>query len=292
VPEDREIVTRTGCRDEEQGSVTHAFTLIAPYQHGSLTRVSDPESCISGYDGDFRPAPQSDGALRSLFAWAKTNGVVFANPTSGIRIGRRDHSVFQPPADRGDCPDGRRRCHSAGPARRRLGGCARRQTWSDPRPATGRCRPINRRLTNAGRAWPLGRPHTPRPARLASPPPSVLAEHRNPHLLISARTALGHGPVSAAWANKILRGQPAHPGATAHRQPVRRSRYPPGPPAAPGCGLQPRRVDRDPLRGLRPPAPGTRSRSRPRNFTANPRISRQCSAPCTLGFPLNILSFS
>jgi hypothetical protein len=31
----------------------------------------------------------------------------------------------------------------------------------------------------------------------------------NPHLLLSARTAVGHGPVSAAWANLILRGLPA-----------------------------------------------------------------------------------
>jgi hypothetical protein len=29
VPEDGEIVARTGRRDEEQGPVTHAFTLIA-----------------------------------------------------------------------------------------------------------------------------------------------------------------------------------------------------------------------------------------------------------------------
>lgn len=35
-------------------------------------------------------------ALRSLFGWAKTNGVVFANPTRRIRTARRDDPIFQP----------------------------------------------------------------------------------------------------------------------------------------------------------------------------------------------------
>lgn len=35
-------------------------------------------------------------ALRSLFAWAKKNDVVFANPTSRIRVGRAEDPVWQP----------------------------------------------------------------------------------------------------------------------------------------------------------------------------------------------------
>ena len=35
-------------------------------------------------------------ALRSLFAWAKTNGVIFRDPTRRICVGRRDWPVWQP----------------------------------------------------------------------------------------------------------------------------------------------------------------------------------------------------
>ena len=56
-------------------------------------------------------------ALRSLFGWAKKNGVIFRNPTSRIRVGRRDWPVWQPLLPERDRPDRRGRHHPAGPAR-------------------------------------------------------------------------------------------------------------------------------------------------------------------------------
>ncbi|MFF0205995.1 hypothetical protein [Streptomyces sp. NPDC005017] len=35
-------------------------------------------------------------ALRSLFTWAKRNGLIFRNPTSRIRAGQYEHAVLQP----------------------------------------------------------------------------------------------------------------------------------------------------------------------------------------------------
>lgn len=46
-------------------------------------------------------AERSDilAGLRSLFRWAKKNGVVFADPTARMRIGRAEHAIWQPLSD-------------------------------------------------------------------------------------------------------------------------------------------------------------------------------------------------
>jgi site-specific recombinase XerD len=35
-------------------------------------------------------------AARSLFAWAKKNGVIFRDPASRLKVGRTRHAIFQP----------------------------------------------------------------------------------------------------------------------------------------------------------------------------------------------------
>jgi hypothetical protein len=35
-------------------------------------------------------------ALRSLFTWAKKTGVIFRNPAPWIRLGEREHPIWQP----------------------------------------------------------------------------------------------------------------------------------------------------------------------------------------------------
>ncbi|MFD4975213.1 hypothetical protein [Streptomyces sp. NPDC058424] len=35
-------------------------------------------------------------ALRSLFSWAKRNGLIFRNPTSRIKVGQYEYAVLQP----------------------------------------------------------------------------------------------------------------------------------------------------------------------------------------------------
>jgi integrase len=39
---------------------------------------------------------QAVSALRSLFTWARKAGVIFRNPATWIRVGKREHPVWQP----------------------------------------------------------------------------------------------------------------------------------------------------------------------------------------------------
>jgi integrase len=148
-------------------------------------------------------------ALRSLFAWAKKTGVVFANPANRISAGRRDYPVLQPltpeelakTIDAAATPQARLVVALAAVHAARCG-AIRALHLGDVDLA-------NRRLRIAGRPRPLD--------ELTHRLLLEWLDHRrrrwpntaNPHLLLSARTAVGHGPVSAAWANLILRGLPA-----------------------------------------------------------------------------------
>jgi len=149
------------------------------------------------------------GALRSLFGWATRSRIVFRNPTNRIKLPRLDDPVWQP-LSAGEIehtmaaattPQARlfvvlAAVHAARP------GAIRALTLNDVDLG-------NRRLTIAGRERPLDE-LTHRVLR-------EWLDHRrrrwpntaNPHLLISARTAVGLGPVSAAWVNPGLRGLPA-----------------------------------------------------------------------------------
>ncbi len=148
-------------------------------------------------------------ALRSLFAWAGRNRTVFRNPTSRIKLPRLDDPVWQPlsgkeiarTVEAATTPQARvfvvlAAVHAA------RSGAIRALTLDDVDLG-------NRRLTIAGRERPLD-DLTCRVLR-------DWLQHRrrrwpntaNPHLLISARTAVGLGRVSAAWVNPLLRGLPA-----------------------------------------------------------------------------------
>lgn len=145
-------------------------------------------------------------ALRSLFRGAKKNGVVFRDPVRGVTAGRLDYPVWQPlrpeeiaaTVEAATTPQTRLAVALAAVHAARHG-AIRNLTLDDVDLG-------NRRLTIAGRTRPLDQ-FTHR----------LLLEwldHRrqrwpntaNPHLLISSHTALGHGPVSAVWANRTLRG--------------------------------------------------------------------------------------
>jgi hypothetical protein len=147
-------------------------------------------------------------AARSLFAWAKKNGVIFRDPASPLRAGRAGHAIFQPllpgqidhAVEAAATPHARvfvalAAVHAARPAQ------IRALQLSDADLG-------NRRLTIAGRTRPLDDLTyqvllgwlTSRQARWPNT--------ANPHLLISRRTAPGTGPVSHAWL-RSLRGLPA-----------------------------------------------------------------------------------
>ena len=151
---------------------------------------------------------QAVTALRSLFTWARKTGLVFRNPATRIRLGKRDLPVWQPLEAR----------HLAGAAaaattpQARV--CVVLAAVHAARPAAIRALQLDdadlagRRLRLAGKDRPMG--------ELTG---KVLREwleyrHRrwphtaNPHLLISKESALHHGPVSTAYLTS-LRGLPA-----------------------------------------------------------------------------------
>jgi len=148
-------------------------------------------------------------ALRSLFAWAKTNGVIFRDPAQQIRVGRRDWPVWQPLP-----PEQITRTVEAAttPQARVFVALAAVHAARTSQVRALRLDDIdlgNRQLMIAGRTRPLD--------ELTHRVLLAWLDHRrrrwpntaNPHLLISARTAVGLGPVSIPWANQILRGLPA-----------------------------------------------------------------------------------
>jgi len=148
-------------------------------------------------------------ALRSLFGWAKKTGVIFRDPAALIRVGRLDWPVWQPLA-----PEQIAQTLQAAttPQARLLVALAAVHAARTSAARALRLDDVdlgNRRLTIAGRPRPLD--------ELTYRVLVQWLDHRrrrwpntaNPHLLISARTAVGLGPVSLPWANRILRGLPA-----------------------------------------------------------------------------------
>jgi len=179
----------------------------AGYQHLRQVTRADVVAYVEALHG--HPRRSAMAALRSLFGWAKANGVTFANPTSRVRAGRRDDSVLQPllpeevarTVQAATTPQARlvvalAAVHAARP------GAIRAIQLDDVDLA-------NRRLTIAGRTRPLD--------ELTHQVLVAWLDHRrrrwpntaNPHLLVSARTAVGFGPVSAPGINLVLRGLPA-----------------------------------------------------------------------------------
>ncbi|MFE3558348.1 hypothetical protein ACFXKW_26330 [Streptomyces sp. NPDC059193] len=148
-------------------------------------------------------------ALRSLFAWAKKNGVIFRNPTSQIKVGQAAAPVLQPllPAQV---------ARSAEAVTSHAGRLAvALAAVHAARPGSIRALQLddtdlgNRRITIAGRTNPLD--DLTRQLLLA------WLEHRrrrwpntaNSHLIINMNTALATVPVSSWWIERELRGQAA-----------------------------------------------------------------------------------
>jgi integrase len=146
--------------------------------------------------------------LRSLFTWAKKTGVIFRNPATRIRLGKREHPVWQPltaahlaEAVAVATTPAARLCvvlaavHAARP------GAIRALRLDDVDLAS-------RRLRLGGTGRPMG--------ELTGKVLREWLEYRqrrwphtaNPHLLVSKESALYHGPVSTAYLIS-LRGLPA-----------------------------------------------------------------------------------
>lgn len=167
------------------------------YDHLREVTRDDVAGYVTGLHGDERRLAVS--ALRSLFSWAKKTGVIFRNPATRIRQGKREYPVWQPltaahlaEAAAAATTPASRLCvvlaavHAARPgviralrledadlAARRLRLAGQDRPMSDLT-----CKVVREWLEYRQRRWP----HT-----------------ANPHLLVSKESALHHGAVSAAY---------------------------------------------------------------------------------------------
>jgi hypothetical protein len=176
--------------------------------HDHLREITRDEvlAYLGGLRGEARMAALV--ALRSLFTWARRDGVIFANPVSRIKAGARAVPVWQQLTTAQITSA----VQAATTPQARL--CVALAAVHAARPGQIRALQLddadlgNRRITIAEHSRPLDdltrrlltewldhrRTHWPHTA--------------NRHLLVSKRSALGTGPVSAPWI-RDLRGLPA-----------------------------------------------------------------------------------
>jgi len=178
------------------------------YHHLREVTRDDIQDHVRGLHGSRRH--NTLVALRSLFGFCLSAGVIFRDPARGVKVGRRPSGTVLQPLGQEDIDDAV--TASATPAARlivALAGvhAARSSTicamlLSDADPGSGRLllggkpRPLGDLTARLLRAW--------LEARRARWPGTA-----NPHLLINAQTALGTEPVSRTWACSALRGHAA-----------------------------------------------------------------------------------
>ncbi|WP_226899829.1 site-specific integrase [Nonomuraea phyllanthi] len=148
-------------------------------------------------------------ALRSLFGWAKRQGVIFRDPASRIKIRRPEPSLFQPLE-----PEHIARTIqvAASPAARLFVALAAVHAARHHAIRSLQLDDIdlgNRQIIIAGRPRPLD----DLTHRILTEWLTYRRERwpttANPHLLISQASAVGTGPVSSPWIGRLLRGQTA-----------------------------------------------------------------------------------
>jgi integrase len=180
----------------------------ARYHHLREVTRDDIEDCVRGLHG-----PQRHNtlvALRSLFGFCLSAGVVFRNPARGIKVGRRPSVTVLQPLGQEDIDDAV--AAAVTPAARLIvalaGVHAARSSaicalhLADADPGSGRLllggkpRPLDDLTARLLRTW--------LEARHARWPGTA-----NPHLLINTQTALSTGPASRTWINSALRGHAA-----------------------------------------------------------------------------------
>ncbi|MGI5243377.1 hypothetical protein [Dactylosporangium sp. CA-139066] len=148
-------------------------------------------------------------AMRSLFRWAKTNGIVFRDPTSRIKLAKVVGPIPQPLTPEQIKPT----LQAAHAPHARL--AIALAAVHAARHADIRAMQLsdvdlgNRRLSIAGRIRPLDELTYAALTGWLNYRSRRWPNTANPHLLISKESALRLGPVTHPWINRILRGLPA-----------------------------------------------------------------------------------
>jgi integrase len=182
------------------------LTWSQTYDHLREVTRDDVLAYLGGLHGDPRMAALV--ALRSLFTWAKRDGVIFANPASRIRIGARTLPIWQPLT----AEEITSVVQAAATPQARL--CIALAAIHAARPGQIRALQLSdvdlgdRRITIARRSRPLDDLTRRLLTEWLDYRRARWPHTANPHLLISKRSALGTGPVSAPWI-RDLRGLPA-----------------------------------------------------------------------------------
>ena len=151
----------------------------ARYHHLREVTRDDIEDHVRGLHG-----PQRHNALvalRSLFGYCLSAGVIFRNPARGIKVGRRPSFTVLQPLGQEDIDDAV--AAAATPAARlivALAGDPRGPQQHDLRHAAKRRRPGQRPPAPRRPAPPPGRPDRAPAARLARGPPRQMAGNRQP----------------------------------------------------------------------------------------------------------------
>jgi len=167
------------------------------YDHLREVTNDDVLAYLNGLRGQPRDAALS--ALRSLFTWAKRDGVIFRNPATHIRLGKRSPVVWQRLTDE-EIAEAVRAAKS--PQAKLYMALAAVHAARNSEIRNLQLDDVdlgNRRLTIAGRAHPLD--------DLTHRLLIGWLDHRrsrwphtaNQHLLISKHSAIRHGPVSRTW---------------------------------------------------------------------------------------------
>ncbi|WP_051047488.1 MULTISPECIES: tyrosine-type recombinase/integrase [Nocardia] len=176
--------------------------------HDHLREITREEVLAYLADLDGEPRMLALGGLRSLFAWAKRNGVVFQNPCAGIRHGPRVRRIWQPLSD----DEMAAALRAADTPQARL--CVALAAIYAARPGQIRALLLddvdlgNRRITIGGRDLPIDEVTATALREWLDHRRSRWPRTANPHLLISKETALRTGPVSTAFLPN-LRGMTA-----------------------------------------------------------------------------------
>ena len=176
--------------------------------HDHLREISRGEvlAYLDGLRGDARIGALV--ALRSLFTWARHEGVIFASPASRIKAGARTLPVWQPLTE----TEVTGAVRAAATPQARL--CVALAAVHAARPGQIRALQLddtdlgNRRITIAGRTRPLDDLTRQLLTEWLDHRRALWPHTANRHLLVSKRSALGTGPVSAPWI-RDLRGLPA-----------------------------------------------------------------------------------
>ncbi|WP_327100323.1 integrase [Nocardia vinacea] len=167
--------------------------------HDHLREITRDE--VLAYLADLHGEPRmlALGGLRSLFIWAKRNGVVFQNPCARIRHTPRVRRIWQPLSD--DEMTAALRAADTPPSRL----CVALAAIYGARPGQIRALLLddvdlgNRRITIGGRNLPIDEITATVLRQWLDHRRSRWPRTANPHLLISKETGLRTGPVSTAF---------------------------------------------------------------------------------------------